>query len=59
MQSLEQRQVTVAITLIADSDDRAKAIINEALMTDGSVLDYEIVGIRDVRAQESEHPLGT
>jgi hypothetical protein len=51
-QPLPQRHVTVVVTLVADSDERAKAIIDEALMTDGSVLDYELVSVSDVRAQE-------
>ena len=57
MQPLPQRQVTLTITLIAKSDDEARATIDEALMTDGSVLDYEIVDIRDSRTQEPDHPL--
>jgi hypothetical protein len=59
MPQLPQRHVTVTITLLADSDDRAKAIIEEMVMTDGSALDYEIVDMSEVRAQEPQHPLVT
>jgi hypothetical protein len=55
VQQLPQRQVTVAITLIADSDDRARAIIEDMIATSGSALDYEIVDIRDVPTLESEN----
>ena len=58
MQHLQQRQVTVVVSLPGDSDERAKASIDEALMSDGSVLAYEVVSVSDVRTQEPEHPLG-
>ena len=52
MDQLPQRQVTLTVTLLADSDERAKAIIEEALMSDGSVLDYLIVDVSEVPTQE-------
>ncbi len=56
---MQQRQVTEVVTLLADSDERAKAIIEATVMTDGSALDYEIVDMSEVRAQEPQHPLVT
>jgi hypothetical protein len=53
MHSLPQRQVTMVVTLIADSDDRVKTIIEDMVMTDGAALDYQIVDIREVPAPES------
>jgi hypothetical protein len=55
---MQQRQVTEVVTLLADSDERAKAIIEATVMTDGSALDYEIVNISDVPTPEPENPLG-
>jgi hypothetical protein len=56
MNQLPQRRVTLTITLIANSDERAKAIIEEMVMTDGAALAYEIVDMTEVRARESENP---
>jgi hypothetical protein len=52
MQPLEQRQVTLVVTLIANSDDRAREIIEAMTKEDGSVLGFEIVAITDARVQD-------
>ena len=58
MNQLPQRQATVVITLLANSDERAKAIIEDMVMTDGAALDYEIVDMSEVRTQEPESTAG-
>jgi hypothetical protein len=49
---MQQRQVTMTITVLASSDDRAREIVEAMTEEDGSALACEIVDIRDVRAQE-------